>query len=353
MMSARKADLAPAPTPERPAAPPAALEAAVDGRQTARWRPESLTVVCVFGLSILLILLSRFVSPALGSWSQVNTVLVLSSFLMVVAFGQGLVILVGGLDLSVPALITIGGVLTTGWIGASGEGSWYLIPAILAACAGIGAVSGLGVALLAIPPFIMTMATGIVVASAALGFTSGTPRGAAPPVLVGLMKADWLGMPLILVFILAFCVLASAVQSRTSFGRRLMAIGANPVAARVAGLAVRRSLVAAYMASAASAGFAGMMLVGYANGATLRMGNDYLLPGIAAVVIGGSSILGGSGSFLATIGGAVLLTTLGTVIAALGVPQGWRTVIEGSIILVALLLLRENVFAFLRRRTTR
>jgi ribose transport system permease protein len=327
--------------------------AAADNRHTARWRPETITVIYVFAISIVLVFCSRFVSPALGSWDHVNTILLLASFLIVVAFGQGIVILVGGLDLSIPALVTLGGVLTTSLIGSSSAMSWPLIPAILLICAGIGAISGLGVTVLRIPPFIMTMATGIVTASTALGFTSGTPRGAAPPVLIGLMKATWLGIPVILLFILAFALVASAVQGRTSFGRRLTAIGANPIAAYVAGIAVRRSIVIAYMASAAASGLAGMMLAGYANGATLRMGDDYLLPSIAAVVIGGSSILGGSGSFVATIGGAILLTTLGTVIAALGVPQGWRTVIEGSIILLALLLLRENTFAFFRRRTAR
>ncbi len=328
-------------------------EKQADARRVARWRPETITVACVFAISILLILGSRFVSPALGSWSHVNTVLLLASFLIVAAFGQGIVIMVGGLDLSIPALITLGGVLTTGWVGSDSAMSLPLLAAILAICAGVGAVSGLGVTLLRVPPFIMTMATGIVTASTALGFTSGTPRGAAPVVLVDLMKANWHGVPLILVFILLFAVVGSVVQARTAYGRRLTAIGANPVAAHVAGIAVRSSIVVAYMISAAVAGLAGMMLAGYANGATLRMGDDYLLPSIAAVVIGGSSILGGSGSFVATIGGAILLTTLATVIAALGIPHGWRTVIEGSIILFALLLLRENSFAFLKRRTAR
>jgi ribose transport system permease protein len=91
------------------------------------------------------------------------------------------------------------------------------------------------------------------------------------------------------------------------------------------------------------------MLVGYANGATLRMGDNYMLPSIAAVVIGGSSILGGRGSFVGTVGGAVLLTTLGTVISAIGLEQGWRTVIEGGIIVAALFFLREELFARLRR----
>ncbi|MEH6726653.1 MAG: ABC transporter permease, partial [Hyphomicrobiales bacterium] len=99
-----------------------------------------------------------------------------------------------------------------------------------------------------------------------------------------------------------------------------------------------------YVISAVCAGLVGIMLVGYSNGATLRMGESYLLPSIAAVVIGGSSILGGSGSFLGTVGGAILLTTLGTIISAIGLEFGLRTIIEGTIVLVALLLLREEFF---------
>lgn len=324
-------------------------EASADLRRAGRWRPETLTTLCIFVLSILLIFGSRFVSPALGSWSQASTVITLASFLIVVAFGQGLVIMVGGLDLSVPSLITLGGVLATTWVGADNTGALYLLPLILLICAAIGGLSGLGVTLLEIPPFIMTMATGIIVASAALGYTSGTPRGASPPMFIALMKAQWAGVPVIAIFVVLFSVAAALLQSRTSFGRKLYAIGANPRAAFIAGVPVTRLIVLTYMASGATAGFVGLMLAGYSDGATLRMGDSYLLPSVAAVVIGGSSILGGSGSFAATVGGAVLLTTLGTVIAALGLDQGWRTVIEGAIILVALLLLRENTFASLRR----
>jgi ribose transport system permease protein len=324
-------------------------EASADLRRAGRWRPETLTTLCIFVLSILLIFGSRFVSPALGSWSQASTVITLASFLIVVAFGQGLVIMAGGLDLSVPSLITLGGVLATTWVGADNTGALYLLPLILLLCAAIGGLSGLGVTLLEIPPFIMTMATGIIVASGALGYTSGTPRGASPPMFITLMKAQWAGLPVIAIFVVLFSVAAALLQSRTSFGRKLYAIGANPRAAFIAGVPVTRLIVLTYMASGATAGFVGLMLAGYSDGATLRMGDSYLLPSVAAVVIGGSSILGGSGSFAATVGGAVLLTTLGTVIAALGLDQGWRTVIEGAIILIALLLLRENTFASLRR----
>ena len=311
----------------------AAFQASADLRRGGGMSRETANAIIVFGLAILLILGSRFVSPALGSWSQVLTVLMLASFLIVLSFGQGLVILVGGLDLSIPSVITLGGVLATGW---SGAGEWYVLPAILAVCALVGVFNGLGVTVLRIPPFIMTMATSIILASAALGYTSGTPRGASPAVLTALI-------------VVLFVVAGWLLQSRTVFGRKLYAVGANDQAARVAGVSVGSVTVQAYVVSAVCAGFVGMMLVGYANGATLRMGDNYLLPSIAAVVIGGSSILGGRGSFIGTVGGAFLLTTLGTVIAAIGLEQGWRTVIEGGIIVAALFFMREEFFARLRR----
>lgn len=325
------------------------FDSAADQRRSGGVSKETINAVVVFALSVVLILGSRFVSPALGSWSQVLTVLTLASFLIVVSFGQGLVVMVGGLDLSIPAVITLGGVLSTGWVGVGNPDAWYLLPAILAVCGLVGAFNGFGVTILRIPPFIMTMATSIILASAALGYTSGTPRGASPEAMTALMKTNWLGVPAVVFFVVAFVLVGWVLQSRTVFGRQLYAVGANPDAARVAGVSVGLVTTFAYVISAVCAGFVGMMLVGYANGATLRMGDSYMLPSIAAVVIGGSSILGGSGSFIGTVGGAVLLTTLGTVIAAIGLEQGWRTVIEGGIIVAALFFLREELFARLRR----
>ncbi|RUY08389.1 hypothetical protein EN991_31425, partial [Mesorhizobium sp. M7A.F.Ca.US.005.03.2.1] len=139
------------------------FDASSDQRGRQKLDRETVNTLVVFGLSIVLVLCSRFISPALGSWSQVLTVLILASFLIILSFGQGLVILVGGLDLSIPALITLGGVLTTTWIGTGNAGIWYMLPAILVICALVGAVSGIGIVWLKVPPFIMTMATSIFV----------------------------------------------------------------------------------------------------------------------------------------------------------------------------------------------
>jgi ribose transport system permease protein len=192
------------------------------------------------------------------------------------------------------------------------------------------------------------MATSIIVASATLGMTNGTTRGAAPELLTDLMKSQVAGVPASIFFLVAFVFVAWVVQACSVFGRHVYAVGTNDQAARIAGIPVTLTRFLPYVISAVCAGFVGMMLVGYSNGATLRMGDNYLLPSIAAVVIGGSSILGGRGTFLGTVGGAILLTTLGTIISAIGLNFGLRTIIEGSIILIALLLLRDEFFERLR-----
>lgn len=317
---------------------------AADTRRSAKVSRETISTITVAVLCIALLVGARFISPSLGSWSQVETVLVLGSFLVVLSFGQGLVILTGGLDLSLPAVMTMGGILATNWVGASDPSAWYLLPVVLLLCGAVGLLSAIGIIWLRVPPFIMTLAMSIIVSSALLGYTKGTPRGGAPDAALTLMKSTLFGLPAPVVFLLIFVLVGWLFQGRSVWGRYIYAVGTNVEAARIAGVPVIVVQAMPYVISAICAGFVGIMLVGYSNGATLRMGENYLLPSIAAVVIGGSSILGGRGSFLGTVGGAILLTTLGTIISAIGLEFGLRTIIEGSIVLIALLLLREELF---------
>ena len=321
-----------------------------DTREARKISPTVVSVVTIYGIVLVMIVASRLVSPSFGGLSQFETILYLSSFLVFCAFGQGLVILVRGLDLSIASVITVGGVLSAALMDGSNDGLFYVIPTILLMCAFIGAINGIGVTLFNVPPFIMTMAVGIIVYSLALGFTGGTPRGLPAPALNGFMQSRFLGIPSPIYLLLAFAAMCTVIQSFSSYGRKLTAVGNNPEAAYVAGLARRRLIVSAYVISALCAGLTGILLASYANGATLRMGDDYLLPSIAAVVVGGSSILGGRGTFLGTIGGAMLLTTI---LSALGIGQGWKTVMEGGVILLALILLRDQVFDGLRAMLVR
>lgn len=311
------------------------------------------TAIALFALTAALIVASRWISPGFGGWQQAKAILVLSSFVIVVAFGQQMVILTGGLDLSVASVMTIGGVLAFGWIGASSVALIWGIPAILLLTGMIGGLNGVGVVVLRVPPFIMTLAMGIIVYGATLGITGGTPRGQASPALSALFTSDVLGVPLVIYLMAAVAIVGTLMQLGTGFGRRLYAVGTNPAAAYIAGLPVRWLTFLTYAISGASAGLAGILMAGYAGGATLTMGQSYQLPSIAAAVVGGTSILGGSGVYLGAVGGALLLTTFSTVISSLGIAEGWRTIIYGIVILLALLVLREELYLWVGRLLSR
>ncbi|MFM8900130.1 MAG: ABC transporter permease [Burkholderiales bacterium] len=307
---------------------------------------EDKMALALLALTALLIFASGWISPSLGSWNQVRSTLVLSTFVMLVGFGQQTVMLTGGLDLSVPAIVTLGAVALFSWVGADPAALTWGIPAVLGLCATIGAINGVFVALLRVPPFIMTLAMGMIVASALLGITGGSPRGEAAPAVAFLFTGEWLGLPPVVYLMAGFTALALLWQRHSGFGRMVYAVGTSAEAARIAGLPVARVTVLCYAISGASAGAAGILYVGFSGGATLDTGTDILIPVIAAVVVGGTSIMGGRGSFLGVVGGALLLTTFSIMITAIGMSAGWRAVINGGVILIALLTLQENIRAW-------
>jgi ribose transport system permease protein len=152
------------------------------------------------------------------------------------------------------------------------------------------------------------------------------------------MSSRWAGIPLPIIFMIVFVAVAILFQNRTAVGRKLYAMGSSPGAARVLGLPIVPLTIAVYAISGLCAGIAGILLAGYAASATLEMGNALLMPTIAAVVIGGARVTGGTGLYVGTLAGALFLSTLSTVITALSLSQGLRSVIQGSIIIMALLL---------------
>jgi len=330
------------------------IDAAAARPPAAFWlRPldrDDVTALVLLAITALLIIASGAISPGLGSWSQTRAIVVISTFVMVVGFGQQIVILIGGLDLSVPATMTMGAVLMFSQVGDDPAALAWGIPLVLLATGAVGAVSGLFIAVLRVPPFLMTLAMGMIVAGALLGATGGAPRGSASPLLATLFAGDWFGMPPVVYGMTLLTALALLLQRRTTFGRMVYAIGSNPQAAAIAGLPLRRVTVLCYAISGAAAGLAGILMVGFSGGATLNSGDDILIPSIAAVVIGGTSILGGRGTYLGVVGGALLLTTFSTIITALGLGAGWRSVVYGSVILIALLALHDDLRAWLRKR---
>ena len=289
------------------------------------------------GLAVLFILIS-LASPGFADPNHVTTLLIVASFTGIAAIGQTTVIIGGGIDLSVPWTLNCAAVLLTALArGQDGPLIW-IIPVILLGGVLVGIVNGVGIALLRIPPIVMTLSMNIVLQGLLFIATSGFPPPPTPPQVVWFATGRIGPIPVIL---LLWAVLAIAViftERRTSFGRYLYAVGTSRMVATFSGVPVARTTIAAYAVSGGTAALAGILLDGYARQSYLGMGDPFLFTSIAAVAIGGASILGGSGSYLGTIAGALILTVLTGLLPILKLESGHLAVIYGSVILVTVAL---------------
>jgi ribose transport system permease protein len=303
---------------------------------------DLLPALVVLACAVLLMAATKALNPGSGLGQQFSAVLVTSIFLVVASFGQGLTLLLGGIDLSIGVVIGLSAMMISVLTNGQNDALGWAVPATLATCLGIGLLNGIGIALARVPPFIMTLASGITFFGAGLGFTSGLAQQPVAPALQALMSGHWLGVPTPVWLILVFVALATLLQNGTTEGRKLYAIGSSPGAARVLGLPIVGLTILAYGVSGLCAGISGLLLAGYSSAATLDMGNPLLLPTIAAVVIGGARVTGGRGIYLGTFAGALFLSALETVITVLSLSQGLRNIIEGAIIVIALVLQSER-----------
>lgn len=292
------------------------------------------------GLAAVLIVTAVLFSGRLGVGSYVNSLLLLSTFLAVLALGQGAVVISGGLDLSIPAVVTFSGVMMCEWA-AGGAGLWS-VPAILLVGAAVGAASGLGIGIVGIHPLIMTLAVNGILEGMTQVVTDGTPHGTPPPAISWLMTGKWAGLTPAVWCLLLFAVSAHLLLARTSYGRRLYIVGSSPTVAFFSGISTAKVQIATYALSGFCAALVGVLLAGFSGQAFLDMGRPYLLPSIAVVVIGGVAMTGGRGTYVGMLGAALLLTALSTVLQGMLMPLALRNVVFGLVILAAILGLREK-----------
>ncbi len=275
-----------------------------------------------------------------GAYS--NALVVLSSFTAVLALGQGAVVISGGLDLSMPAIITFSGILLAALSRGSDAAAVWVLPTVLGFGIVCGALNGVGVVALGIDPLIMTLAMNGILQGFALVYSNGTPAGTAPPSISWLMTGKIAGMTPVVLALACFVVLATLLLSRTTFGRRLLAVGNSRTVALYSGVPVERTLVATFALSGFCSALVGIMLVGFTGQAFNDMGDPYLLSAIAVVLIGGTLMTGGRGHYLGMFGGALLLTALTMILNGLAMPASARDIIFGSVILAAVFGLRER-----------
>jgi ribose transport system permease protein len=291
---------------------------------------------------IVVVITELALGRALFSGGYYNSLLVLSSFLLILALGQGTVILTGGLDLSVPWTIALCGILLAGTVNGQNGPLLYALPMVLAVGCLVGLVNGFGIAMLGISPIVMTLAMNGILQGIALLYSQGTPAGFSAPLMRWFMTSKSGLVTPVVVFVVLFVIAAVVLHRRTPFGRRIYALGNGERVAALSGIAVNRTILLVYMLSGFCAALVGCMLTGFSGQASLGMGDDYLLPSIAVVVVGGTLITGGRGTYLGMVGGVLLLTALQTLLAGTTLPYATRIIIFGLVVLAAVVALRER-----------
>jgi ribose transport system permease protein len=288
---------------------------------------------------ILVVLVTVLYLSHVGQ-DYVRSLLTNAAFLGILAFGQTVVVLTGGLDLSLPWAVTLCAVLFAGVGGGDNSALLWSVPLVLGCGALIGALNGTGVAILALPPIVMTIAANGILQGLTLLYTQGSPSGFAPSLVKWLANGTLLGINPVVWAFAVFIVLTTILLRKTRLGRQIYAIGNGARVANLSGIDVRATTICAYIISGLCSALTGILLVGYNGQASLGMGDDYLLPSIAVVVAGGVPITGGRGDYLGTVGGVLLLTSLQILLSGTTLPDALRGIIFGMVVLGALLALQ-------------
>src|SRR4051812_40065595 len=307
---------------------------------------RGLATVTVATLALLAA--SALFAPSSLTRGTLLTMLPFASALAIAALGQALVVMQGGIDLSVAGGFSLYVVIVTKY--PAGDNSRLLAAigiAILAAVAA-GALNGFLIGQMRLNPIVATLGTNALLFGAVLWYTAGIPTTTTAR-LARVGGGLWLGIPAPVYFAVAATALVTAVVKLTPAGRRFEGVGANETAARTAGLRVRRHRTSAYVWAQLLYCLGAVLHAGIVNQPTAYEGNNYLLPTVAAVVLGGTSLLGGRGNLVATAIAALFLSQLDQFVLALGVTYATRTLVQAAALAVGVALYTIDWGAITRR----
>lgn len=277
---------------------------------------------------------SRFGLGSLSSNASLAALLAIISLGQMFAVSSG----GGGIDLSIPYVVTLTAFLSMGLTAGS---NGRLIEGVLAAVGVgllVGATNGVAILFLRIPPIIGTMGVGFILNTGILLYQSKYSAFSAAPILSSATRNDIAGIPIIVLITILLAGGSALILNRLSYGRSLLAVGQNRLAAYLAGTPVNWTILIAYMLSGLLAALGGVLVAGYVGGAFLDMGTPYLLESIGAVVIGGTLIGGGSSTSLGTLFGALFLVLIVTLMDISHLSIGGQNIVEGAVIILVLLV---------------
>ena len=316
-----------------PAAPPPVIEHRRDRSSKLKLPRET----GILGALVLMLLVLAIFIPQFRAIGNLTNITRNFSFVGIVALGMTLVVLTGGIDLSVGSTWGVSAVVTASLL----TSGWPLIAAVLMGpivAAAVGLLNGFCITRLRMSPFVPTLASLSIARSLALIITRGRPisiYGQQQEAFLWIGGGDILGIPNPFIIFVIMAVVFWILLSRTVWGRHVYAVGGNERTARLTGLNVDRLKVVVYVLSAVCAGIAGVIQVSYLSSATADLGTGEELAVIATTVIGGTNLAGGEGTILGTVIGAMILEVLRNGLLLFGVDPYWQGVFVGAVIILA------------------
>lgn len=321
-------------------------------KMDSRWRKLfSGGSTAIWVATLVLFVLSPLVAPASLNYASVVGMLPFAAVLAIAAVGQTLIIQQRGLDLSVPGMMAFGAALVSGLTQWYGWPVWLAIVAAIVFPAIAGLINGIVVTRFGVMPLVVTLGMNAILLGTVFAISSGTPAG-SPQFLADFTKGKVGIIPNALIVAVVVVVVAGFIAQRSIVGRRLTAVGVSEKAAAAVGMRVNLYQTMAYAFAGAAYGIAAILYTGYVTTPPLFYGDSYLLPTVAAVVLGGTALTGGRAALIATGVAALFLTQLGQLLRAVGWPEPLQLIAQ-AFVLLAVVLARELVPRFSRWRKAR
>lgn len=316
--------------PETPTASAMTLRPSMPARvQVAR----RLQKYAIYGVLVAIVIAATIAYPGFLTWDSIQLLLTQNASLGIVAVGMTLVIISGGFDLSVGAVYAAAGTVAA-VTSANGSVILGIIAGILTGVVA-GAVNGVVVARFHVNPFIATFGTSTIFAGIVLIATQSQPYPVDDPAFAILGQSTIAGIPLSLILLVLTFAGGSVLLNRSVYGRRLISVGGNREASRLAGIRTASVLGGAYLISGTLAAFAGVISASQLGVGQGSGGGTLALQAIAIVVIGGTSLLGGEGSVIRTAVGLLIIATMNNLFFSLALDSNWQSIAQGGIVIAA------------------
>ncbi|MHB8062681.1 MAG: ABC transporter permease [Ruminiclostridium sp.] len=299
----------------------------------------------VFLVAIGLTIIVQIFTSNFYTAYNISTLIRQVSFIIIVAFGQTMVLLLGGIDLSVASIAGFSSMVVAELMTQTGINPFLCIIIALAAGLILGSINGIFICGLKITPFIVTLGTGAIFKGVIYVVTKGRPIIGIPSEVTPIGQNALFGfLPYPTIIMLVICVILVIMLKYTSFGRHIYAVGGNELAAKIVGIRVQKVKMYVYSLSGLLAACAGILMVLRLGSSQVNIGENWVMPSITAAILGGTAMSGGSGGIVGTIIGGLLMGIISFSITLLGISSYWEQIVTGGVVVVAV------AFDAIRRR---